>query len=148
MNDFNLIPIYDKQAIIEYMPIINEGLLEVLRHTLGGEDIAVTKNDLFGQRLFLWIGELDGRYVGFITHKILLVGLDNREMYVNHCYVKNGSTSDILEKGMPILEVYAKKMGCFRITFRTLRHKPFLRRLQDFGWLEGYTELYKTLEDK
>lgn len=146
MVNFRLIPIYDKQAIIEYMPIINEGLLEVLCHTLNGEDIAVAKNDLLGQRLFLWIGELDGKYVGFITHKILIVGMDNRELYINHCYVKNDASCNILIKGMPILEEYAKKLGCFRLTFRTLRSKPFLRRLQDFGWQEGYVELFKEVK--
>ena len=136
MNKFDLLPIYVKDGILLFWEIMQEGLEEISQK--GYMDKEVLLIELLNGRILLWIGFLDGKYVGFATTQ----RLNKKEMFIPYAYIKKEASNEIFLEGIRILENFVRKEKCKRLVFLTRREKGFLRKLGE-KWKERCVELVK-----
>jgi hypothetical protein len=141
---FNLLCVYDAQAIMKAWPVITQGLEIMLENA--GSDTSMDKifNDLMAGRLLLWIGMLDGEYMGFVTTQIMDVPPDKRHLWIVHAYKTIKTPTVWLMRAYERLEDFGRKQKCNSVRFYGLR-KKWMDKFILMGYREGYVELVRDL---
>ncbi len=141
---FNLLCVYDAQAILKSWAVITQGLEIMLENA--GNDTSLDKifNDLMAGRLLLWIGMLDGVYVGFVTTQIVDLPPRKKNLWIVHAYKTIRTPTEWLMKTYKTLEEFAVTQKCSSIRFYGLR-KKWMEKFEALGYSEGYIEMTKNL---
>ena len=142
---FSLICVYDAQAIMKAWPVITQGLEIMLENA--GSDTNMDKifNDLMAGRLLLWIGTLDGEYMGFVTTQIVDVPPDKRHLWIVHAQKNVRIPTAWLILAYNTLEKFAIQQHCDSIRFYGLR-RPWQDKFLQNGFHLGYQEFVKELK--
>ncbi len=146
--EFNLIPVYDTQAVLKNWQYINEGLERVLSHTENDTSLTKILNKLLSGQMLLWLAFVDDIYSGFFTTEIVDYPNNTgttRSLWVCQLFAKSFLDKSIWDNGIKILEDYAKNMNCNNIRFWTKRDAGWEKKLNGSGFRRGYTEFIKDL---
>lgn len=143
-TEFKLVPLYNPHAILRNWQYLIEGVEKVLNHTCGSESYEKILNELLSGQLLMWIGFIDGAYVGFITTRVDNVPIAEmakvkRYLSIPQLYIKNGTDQEVFIKGFEAIKEYAKKIGCQQIRMWAKR-KGWEKRLTKLGWSPSYIE--------
>jgi len=141
---FNLLCVYMPDAIIRSWPVITEGLEVMLENS--GSDTSMDKifNELMAGQLLLWVGMLDGEYVGFVTTKTIPVPPNKKHLWIVHAYKTVKTPTVWLMRTYQMLEDFAVKQHCSSVRFYGLR-KKWQDKFLALGYSEGYIEFVKEL---
>ncbi len=141
---FNLLCVWDSQAILKSWAVITPGLEVMLENA--GSDTSLDKifNDLMSGQLLLWVGMLDGVYVGFVTTKIVDLPPRKKHLWIVHAFKTIKTPTMWLLKTYEILEGFAVAQKCSSIRFYGLR-KKWMEKFEALGYSEGYVEMKKNL---
>lgn len=142
--NFDFFIIYDREAIITFgWELLQKGLDTLENLSKGDANKEVILNDLLAGNSLLWLGFVDGKYVGFLTTKFDFRGTNKKDLFIEEAYIEKGSASEIFEEALIKVEEFAKMNNCQRIRALTNRN-GLLRKLKD--WKEGYFEVFKEVE--
>jgi len=113
-----------------------------------GSDTSMDKiyNELMAGKLLLWIGLLDGEYVGFVTTRVVDTPPDKRHLWIVHAYKSIKTPTEWLLLAYEMLEKFAVSRQCDSIRFYGIRRK-WMERFSALGFKEGYVELIKSLKE-
>src|SRR5512139_2329508 len=145
MNTFKLTPITSSQALLNIWPAINKGIEKIMRRCAGDTDETEALNEILSNALTLWIGFIDGKYVGFTTTKVMLTPTypQKKYLWVHHFYKKNECKEDFMGLTIDKLEEHARLMNCGEIKCGTTRRMD--KMLMDKGFVQSYVEWRKPL---
>lgn len=136
--------IYDREAIITFgWELLQKGLDTLESLSKGDANKEIILNDLLAGNSLLWLGFVDGKYVGFLTTKFDFRGVNRKDLFVEEAYIEKGSPPEVFEEALKKIEEFAKVNNCQRIRALTNR-EGLLRKLK--GWEEGYFEVFKEVE--
>jgi retron-type reverse transcriptase len=138
--DFKLIPMYKIEAVVKNWKFFTEGMEKIFHYTTGDTGFTKVLNEILAGELLMWIGFQDSEYCGFITTKFDQYPMASKFLTAVHLYIKEGKDSKILELGFPIIYDFARKNGCDKIRFYTMRDGAFKRKMEPLGWTTGYQE--------
>lgn len=147
VEKLELIPLYEVRAVINGWGCFCVGLEKVLDYTIGETSIATIYNDLLDKRILMWVGYLDGKYVGFCTTRLDnldnkgIIGGVNKYISVVHLYIKKGTDPFCFFMALKQMKGIAKKIGCNMIRMWTIR-EDWGNALHGRGWKKGYQEYY------
>ena len=138
-----MIPLLDYNKLLnEEWPRIREGLLEVLRHANGDDDLARILRDVLAGHLVIWAvnEELDG----FITTRLQQLNTCpvQRHLIVDHAWCSK-AVQPLTFSGTVhrFLAEYAVKLGCCRI--KTFTTREMAAWMAEWGFAPGYIEYDK-----
>lgn len=143
-KEFELIPLYEPQAVFRNWKDITEGMAKILDYTCGETSVAKIQNDILSGHLLLWIGRQDNEYCGFMTTRIdngninELAGI-KKYMSIIHLYIKEGTSPECFFKGLLQFKQLAKKWKCNSIRMWTIKAE-WGRALMTRGFKPKYVE--------
>src|SRR4030067_2398338 len=132
-----LIPIYDKDALLNQFHHFVNGLEAVIDNSIGDVSLEVIFNKLMAGKTLLW-AVFKGPHVGFV-----ITDIDHRPncksfLWIQQGYIKSGTDKDVFHEILDEMAINTKKMGCSALRLQTKREKGFERKLSDKGWQKGY----------
>ena len=141
---FNLLCVYDPEAIIKSWPVITHGLEVMLENA--GSDTSMDKifNDLMAGRLLLWVAMLNGEYVGFVTTQVVDVPPRVKHLWVVHAFKAIKTPTIWLLRAYEMLEEFAVSRQCKSVRFYA-KSRPWQSKFLDNGYHIGYLEFVKPL---
>lgn len=145
MSTFELIPVYDKTAVMSGWPLYEAGFQEIVKRSHGETSLAAIYNDLGAGHIMLWEGRKDGMLTGFCTTRFDEVPQGHKILSIRHLYIRPGAGFDIMTAGLEKIEEFARKYQCTLMRFWTERELGFQRRLGP-EWKAGFVEFQKELE--
>lgn len=139
---FELMPIYETEAVTAGWPLYEAGFREIVERSHGETTLTAIRNDLGARNVMLWEGRKNGAFVGFVTTRFDEVPEGHKILTIRHLYIKPGAGHEILTEGMKKIEAFAKKYNCTLLRFWTERESGFQRRLGP-EWKAGFVEFMK-----
>jgi hypothetical protein len=146
--DFKIVPMLMKkddkvypngQAILSNWHYFTEGLNCVLNHNTGDSSYEKVLNEILSGQLTMFIGFVDGKYVGFLTTRLDDYLLSGKFVTIVHLYIKPGTDKSVFDMGFD----YVRTKLCEPIGAKLRFFSPrngWTKRLLDRGWKTGYQE--------
>ena len=147
MSKFEMIPLYNTQAVMNAWPKIQEGLEKVIENAANDHDKTTLLNELLGGQKLLWLGFVDGKYVAFSVTYFHVTGTQPQKkiLQIDSTYKDPKADSDITEQFINRLTQYAREQGASQIDIWSTR-KGFERYIKKHDFLPSYTKYSKEIK--
>lgn len=140
-KDGKVIP--NGHAILSNWHYFTEGLEKVLSFSTGDSSYEKVLNEILSGQLTMFIGFLDGKYVGFCTTRLDNYLLADSYITIVHLYIKPGTNEEIFHLGFNYIYEKLCKPNNSKLRFFSKRN-GWTKRLLSKGWQTGYQEfVYK-----
>lgn len=135
----------EPSAVIKNWHFFIDGFRKVLEYVDGDQTEDSIFNDLMSNRLSMQVIFNNDKYAGFVTGRFDFQPNGDKNMFINHMFIKEGSSNEVFTDIQKEMERKAKDTQCKRLVFLTKRGKGFENRLKDFGYKIRYVELSKEI---
>ena len=135
----------EPSAVIKNWHFFIDGFRKVLEYVDGDQTEDSIFNDLMSNRLSMQVIFNNDKYAGFVTGRFDFQPNGDKNMFINHMFIKDGSLPEIFKEVQMEMEKKAREVQCKRIVFLTNRDKGFDKKLREFGFKTRYVELVKEI---